>query len=120
MNVNEVDAHIQEYIVSLYLLKAVERDRKQLTSMKLYRCWDEFFERISVTVERYHVRCRKILRDIGCRIVSEDVLDNKHIHVMYVYRRYEHHCYFMPMVLKARCEECLKKLWEDNFFKCSS
>lgn len=119
MDVNEVDAHIHEYLVSLYLLKAIERDRKHLAAMKMQRFWDAWFERISIAAERYHVSCRKMLRAIGCRIVLEEILESKHIHVMYVYRHYEYHFYVMPMVLKARCEERLKILCHEAQNACT-
>lgn len=107
METSEIETYIQEYLVSLYLLKAVEHDRKRLAGFKLHRSWDAVFEYASLAAERRHIQIRKKLRAAGCRIVTEEMLDNRHLHVMYVYRKYEGHCYVMPMVLKARCEQLL-------------
>lgn len=110
MEIGQIESYVHDYLVSLYLLKAVEVDRATLRDLKLYRAWDHFFQEVSIAAERHHVQVRQKLRASGCRIVVEEVLDNKHLHVMYVHRRYEHHCYLMPLVLKARCEELLQGL----------
>lgn len=107
MNDSEVEQAVYDYIVSAYLFKAVERDRRHLDVLKLSRPWDALFEQVFLLAEQEYIRDRKRLRKLGCRIVIEEVLNDKHIHVMYVHRRYERHCYLMPLVLKARCEEKL-------------
>ncbi len=110
MEAVQVESYIYDYLVSLYLLKAVEQDRRHIGELKLFRSWDSLLKKISLVVEQHHVLERKKLRATGCRIVLEEVLENKHLHVMYVYQKYEHHCFLMPMVLKARCEELLNTL----------
>lgn len=102
MELGHVESYVHDYLVSLYLLKAVEVDRAAIRDLKLHRAWDGFFQEVSLAAERHHVEVRRKLRSSGCRIVVEEVLDNKHLHVMYVHRRYEYHCYLMPLVLKAR------------------
>ena len=110
MEFGQVESCVHDYLVSLYLLKAVEVDRAAIRELKLHRAWELFFQEVSLAVERHHIQVRQKLRSSGCRIVVEEVLQNKHLHVMYVYRRYEYHCYLMPLVLKARCEELLQGL----------
>lgn len=104
---DRVEALVADYVVSACLFKAVERDRRLAENMKLSRVWRRWFERVSLAVEKEYVRSRRNLRKAGCRIVLEELTENRHVHVMYVYRRYEFHSYFVPFVLKARCEEKL-------------
>jgi hypothetical protein len=115
MYASEVEALVCDYIVSSWLLKTVERDRKHLGALKLHRCWETWFERVSLAVEREHVRDKKKLRECGCRIVLEEMTENRHVHVMYTHNRYEYHCYMMPGVLKARCEERLQDVLSRSF-----
>lgn len=101
---------VYEYIVTLHLLKAVELDRRHAAGMKLSRAWEPFFEALSRSVEREHIRVKRQLRRQGCKIVMEEMQPNRNVHVMYVYKGYEHHCIVMPWVLKDKCEEKLKRL----------
>jgi hypothetical protein len=111
----QVESYIYDYLISLYLLKAVEQDRRHIGELKLSRSWDGLFRKVSLAVEQHHITVRRKLRSTGCRIVLEEVLENKHLHIMYVHRKYEYHCYLMPMVLKARCEVLLDGLLSQIF-----
>ena len=106
----DIEDLVADYVVSACLFKAVERDRRYAEHMKLARVWKQWFERVSRAAEREYVRCRRGLREAGCRIVLEELTGDRHLHVMYVYRRYEFHSYFVPFVIKARCEEKLMDL----------
>lgn len=105
----EVERFVHGYIVTLYLFKALEVDRKQVAALKLGRVWQGWFELVSAAAERDHVRMKRALRERSCKIVLEEWLEGRTLHVMYVHRGYEHHCKLMPSVLKAKCEERLEQ-----------
>ncbi|PUA38811.1 hypothetical protein C8Z91_12055 [Paenibacillus elgii] len=77
---------MHQYVVTLYLLKALERDRKHAEAMKLSRIWGGLFERLLLLAEREHNHVKQRLRRSGCRIVLEEVTPERHYHVMYVFQ----------------------------------
>ncbi|KEQ27315.1 hypothetical protein [Paenibacillus tyrfis] len=105
-----VEPWVHQYVVTLYLLKALERDRKHAEAMKLSRIWRGLFERLLLLAEREHNHAKQRLRRSECRIVLEEVTPERHYHVMYVFQGYEFHCSMMPIVLKGKCEEKLQEL----------
>ncbi|NBI29027.1 hypothetical protein [Chengkuizengella marina] len=110
MKESNINRMIHEYIVSLYLLKAMDFDKKVIEFMKLNRFWNTFLDRLHKVVLHDHIRIKKRIKQIGCKIMIEEVLNNKNVHVMYVFEGYEHHCEIMPAVLKSKCEEKLDAL----------
>ncbi|MFD2670269.1 hypothetical protein [Marinicrinis sediminis] len=104
------DWNIHDYMVTRYLMKAMERDRTDVQTFKLGKVWNFWMDGLIHKVEQQHIQVKKNLRAAGCKIVLEEVMDNRMIHVMYVHRGYEHHCYMMPTVLKGKCEERLRSL----------
>lgn len=106
----DIEHWVHEYIVTLYLLKIMDRDRKHTGGLKLGRFVNELFDKLSRTVEAEHIGAKKELRSQGCRIVLDEVTEHRNVHVMYVFRGYEHHCMIMPAVLRSKCEAKLKEL----------
>lgn len=109
----EVEAKVYEYMVYVYLLKALDRDGAKLASLKLARFWNQVLERLIARLTKDLTALRNQMRQHGCRIVLEEMTSGNIVHVMYIYRRYEHHCYMLPYVLKARCEDKLLALLPD-------
>ncbi|MFB6363890.1 hypothetical protein ACFCP7_07480 [Paenibacillus elgii] len=105
-----VEPWVHQYVVTLYLLKVLERDRKHAEAMKLSRIWGGLFERLLLLAEREHNHVKQRLRRDGCRIVLEEMTLERHYHVMYVFQGYEFHCSMIPVVLKSKCEEKLQEL----------
>lgn len=108
----EAEASVYDYIVNVYLLKALDKDREQLRRLKLARAWDHVVDDLLARITRETTLLKKRMAKHGCRIVLEEIAPGNNVHVMYVYRRYEHHCYMLPYVLKARCEDKLLALWK--------
>ncbi|UUZ95899.1 hypothetical protein LJK87_16860 [Paenibacillus sp. P25] len=106
----EVEPWVHQYVVTLHLLKALDRDRKLTEGMKLARIWDGLMEKLSMLAEREHIGVKQRLRRSGRRIVLEEVTPERNYHVMYVFQGYEFHCSMMPVVLKGKCEEKLRQL----------
>ncbi len=111
MNIDEqVERQIHDYMVTLHLFKALQWDRKKTGSLKMERVWIDFIDRLADAAEREHLSVKRSLRRAGCRIVLEELTAQRDVHIMYVYRGYEHHCTMMPAVLKGRCEDKLRQL----------
>ncbi|WNQ13565.1 hypothetical protein MJA45_11290 [Paenibacillus aurantius] len=104
----EIEQGIHDYIVTLYLQKALDWDRKQTGLFKLDRFWEELAGQLARYAEAEHARIRKRLRSTGCRILLEEMSADRNVHVMYRHKGYEHHCVIMPSVLKGKCETRLK------------
>ncbi len=109
----EAEAKVYEYIVYVYLLKALHKDGEQLANLKLARFWEQVLERLIAQLTHELIVLKNQMRNHGCRIVLDEITSGNNVHVMYVYRRYEHHCYMLPYVLKARCEDKLLALLPD-------
>lgn len=101
---------IYEYMVTSCMLKALEKDGRHMREMKLNRFWAGVLNRFVEMTEREHLRVKVEMRKSGCRIVSERLTPEHHLHVTYVCRGYEYQCMMMPMVLKARCEDKLQSM----------
>ncbi len=109
----DAEAHVYDYIVYVYLIKALDRDRKVLRQLKLARAWEGLAEALLTRLaEEMTIHRRRMARH-GLRIVLEEIVPGNNVHVMYTYRRYEYHCYMLPYVLKSRCEDKLLQLMQD-------
>jgi hypothetical protein len=108
----DAEASVYAYIVNIYLIKALDKDREQLRRLKLARAWEHAVDGLLARLTRETSQIRKQMAKHGCRIVLEEIAPGNNVHVMYVHRRYEHHCYMLPYVLKARCEDKLLALWK--------
>jgi len=106
----DAEAKVYEYIVYVYLIKALDKDREQLRSLKLSRAWDGLVDAMLTRLTKKLTILKNQMANHGCRIVLEEIAPGNNVHVMYVYRRYEHHGYMLPYVLKARCEDTLLQL----------
>jgi hypothetical protein len=106
----EIEHGIHEYIITLYLLKALHADRKHVCSLKLEGFMGGILGRLILEAEARHQEASRQLRQKGCRILLEEVLSNRNVHVRYVFRGFEHHCVMMPSALRSRCEQQLKEL----------
>jgi len=107
----DAEASVYAYIVNIYLIKALDKDREQLRRLKLARAWEHAVDGLLARLTRETSQIRKQMAKHGCRIVLE-IAPGNNVHVMYVHRRYEHHCYMLPYVLKARCEDKLMELMQ--------
>ncbi|UUZ85752.1 hypothetical protein LJK88_21010 [Paenibacillus sp. P26] len=61
----EVEPWVHQYVVTLHLLKALDRDRKLTEGMKLARIWDGLMEKLSMLAEREHIGVKQRLRRSG-------------------------------------------------------
>lgn len=114
----DAEAKVHDYIVYSYLLKALDKDREQLCRTKLARAWTFVADDALAKIVKRLTFIKNQLSNHGCRIVLEEVAPDHQVHVMYVQRRYERHCYMLPYVLKARCEDAMISLLRDESGSC--
>lgn len=105
------EALVHDYIVYSYVIKALDHDREKLGNLKLSRAWLELADFLLSELVKQITILKNQMSNHGCRIVLEEIVSGNNVHVMYVYRRYEHHCYMLPYVLKTRCEDILLQLF---------
>lgn len=106
----EAEEKVYDYIVYSTLIRALDRDTRQFHELKLSRAWLQLADMLTDRLTKELTFLKNQMANHGCRIVLEEYTADHSVHVMFVHRRYEHHCYMLPYVLKSRCEDKLIEL----------
>ncbi|GIP39740.1 hypothetical protein J31TS4_30200 [Paenibacillus sp. J31TS4] len=107
---SELEGEVAEYITAATLAKVLRWDRQYAGMLPLGAYWSRAWPPLLGLVEQECRSTRRRLGARGCRILAEDLGEDKCVRVRYLHAGMESTCTLLPVLLKRRCEAMLTGL----------